>query len=496
MNAPAKRFSLNHGLQLPMLAAAMSGDYDLIAAEGGWGSGKSFAAVFCIKVLATQYPGTRWGIVSDTGPRLGKVIQPICEQLLQRHGWVWFADHTKRYWESPEGSRIYLVAYNRPDTRADQSNPLEGMDWNGAAVDECQAVKPEVLAKLVGRTRRLGPPGLRNIMIFVGLPMGAQAWWMKAAAGKRGSIAFNASSFVNQKNLSPEFFDKAREHLDPDEYQAMIEGKPAPPKDRVYNRWSEESWPNGNILDGFIYNPLKPTTLAMDFGLRFPAVLMIQSVDRLLPDGRVLTLDVVFDELAPDRILTGGLVETVLDRAWPRAFAMAAPEGVDVLYDGLVVDPAGGATNDQTGLSDIEIIARSPIQDPDGLGRGLGYWPMTEDNPARRHIKTGVQYTKRLICTANGLRRLTCTRELWEWGKTAPMRVRTFARSMLAYQWPSSGFHKQGPRKGGLMQPDHHMDALRYYVINIRPDLEVPRMSDVLMDLQVDNGLPDLLGDR
>ena len=475
-----------------MFAAAISGRYDLIAAEGGWGSGKSFGAVFCVKALAVAYPGTRWAIVTDTGPRLGRVVQPICEHLLGREGWIWRADPRKNYWESPQGSRIYLVAYHRPSTRAGEANPLEGMDLNGAAVDECQAVLAEVLAKLVGRTRRKHP-GLTNLIILVGLPMGSAAWWMRAAADNPRAISFNASSFANRANLSPEFFEKAKQHLDPDEYEAMILGKPAPPKDRVYNHWSDEQWPAGNLLADFVYDPGRPTTLAIDFGLRYPAVLFIQSVERALPDGRVITLDVVFDELAPDRILVAGLVEQVLSRAWPRSYAATAPEGA-ILFDELAVDPAGGATNEQTGVTDLQLLSRSPEPHPDGLGRGLGYYPRTETSPARRNIKTGIEYTKRLICTATGVRRLVCTTELWERGEAVSMKRRSFTKSLQEYKWPDRGLHKQGPTKGGQAQPDHHMDALRYYVINFRPDLAPPR--PVRVDLDLDLGLPDLLGDR
>ena len=449
MNAPnSSGFrGLNELLQLRMFAAAVSGRYSIISAMGGWGSGKSYGLVFCIKALAVAYPGSRWALVTDTRGRMLKVLQPICEVLMGAAGWRWHGDPSKSYWESPQGSRIYMVAYFRPSTKAATANPLEGMDLNGAGVDECQVWNnPEVLSKLIGRARRKHA-GLRNVIILTGLPV-ADAWWMTSAQDA-GGITFTATSFANKDNLSPEFFENARRTLDPEEYAAMVEGKPQPPRGQIYRDWLAESWPAGNILDGWTPAPESQITIGVDFGLNLSLLFFAHDAER--------NLDVLFDEISMGDAYIEEWVPRVLRKVWPLQCPWGKPEDVNLWLVGGAGDKAG-VGRDTHGTDDISWLRQRP---PKGLGLHL----RVTTAPVKVDVTNGIKRVRRLILDHNtGHRQLVCTRDLWERGQSAPPKQRTFSRSLLRYRWRDDGSGR--PDKDGYS--DHAMDALRYWVLAYR----------------------------
>jgi hypothetical protein len=446
MNAPNFK-GLNRRLQLRMFAAAVSGRYPVISAMGGWGSGKSYGLVYCIKALAVTYPGSRWALVTDTRGRMLRVLQPLCELLMGQAGWRWHGDPSKSYWESPQGSRVYLVPYFRPSTRSSTANPLEGMDLNGAGVDECQVwSNPEVLQKLIGRARRQYE-GLRNVIILTGLPV-ADAWWLKAAE-EAGGITFTATSFANQENLSPEFFENARLTLDPDDYDAMVMGKPQRPKGVIYRDWVAESWPHGNLLDDWSPVTGEHVTIGVDFGLNLSVLLFAHDEAR--------NLDIIFDELSLSEAYIEDWVPRLLRKVWPKADPWHKPEDVPFWLTQGAGDKAG-LGRDSHGTDDISWLRQRP---PKGLGVHL----RTTTDPVKVDIANGIKRVRRLILDHNTEhRQLVCTRELWERGLSAPEKQRTFARSLLRYRWREDGSGRA--EKDGYS--DHAMDALRYWVMAYR----------------------------
>ena len=450
MNAPTSGFTgLNEQLQLKMWAAAISKRHDVISAMGGWGSGKSFGLVYCIKGLAVVYPGSRWALVTDTRGRMLRVLQPICEVLLGAQGWRWHGDPSKSYWESPQGSRIYMVAYFRPQTRSSTANPLEGMDLNGAGVDECQVwTNPEVLQKLVGRARRQHE-GLRNVIIMTGLPV-ADAWWMTAARNA-GGATFTATSYANEDNLSPEFFDNARAQLDPDEYDAMVMGKPQPPKGQIYRDWVADTWPAGNLIDDWIPTDGMDVTIGVDFGLKLSLLFIAHDPMR--------NLDIIFDEVSMNDAYIEEWVPRVLQKVWPKAAPWGKPDSVRWWLTGGAGDKAGRG-RDSHGTDDISWLRQRP---PKGLGVNL----RTTTDPVKVDLTNGIKRVRRLICDPHtGHRQLVCTRDMWERGTSSstPEKQRTFARSILRYRWMEDGSGR--PQKDGYS--DHALDALRYWVLAYR----------------------------
>ncbi|MDP3908859.1 MAG: hypothetical protein Q8Q14_00570 [Gemmatimonadales bacterium] len=400
-------------LQAQMVAAHVQGRY-LTAVQAGWGSGKTFGLGLIAALAGDQRPGDAGVWVTDTRSRLESVVQPVCDQLLRGFGWTFYADPSKYYWRHPNGFRLWLRMYYRASTRAQENNPLEGVNGSLGLIDEGQALRPEALEALVGRIRT--PAGGAPISICVaGLPV-AGAWWVKRAeqAGTSG-LVLRATSHVNAANLSPDWFKRARSVLSPERYEAMINNRPRPPVGQVLDCWEPSSWPDGNILDGWRPDPARPVRMAIDFGRRSPAVILIQSADI---NGQ--QVDVVFAEVAPDECLVPELCRAINAEADRWGVRIEAGAG----------DPAGKAVNDQTGIDSIRFVGQPR---PIGCGVRLRY----ETDPIKRHIPNGIERLRRRILGPDGVRRVVITRELWDDGERRAGR--TLRKAIEGYRYPEKG---------------------------------------------------------
>ena len=428
-------------LQRSIITRIMRGDA-VVAAQCGWGAGKTTALVFACLFVAKTRPGRAMLIVTDTQQRFNDVLQPALTQWLQPLGWTWH--ERDRRWRDPHtGSEIYTRAYFRPGTRSATHNPLEGMNItsNVAFIDECQTLSPEVAQKVLGRLRAKGHPPTR---VLVGLPV-ADAWWRQLAED-RGLSPLLFSSYVNQANLSAGWFEDVK--ADPEEFEAMVMNRPAPPVGQVYADWRAVAYPKGNLTpDGWRYRPDMTTRIALDPGVRKPSVLFIAH------DAK-LGADVVVGELNPNDVTLDELAALVLGMAWPRALADQVPkDGRDRFWlDAGSIDKAARARNDRTLRSTVQDLARAPA---DG---GIGMQLRTTTDPVRTDIRNGIDRTKRRILH-NGQRRLLCAQDVWAQGGMG--QSNTFRKAVQSYRYPEKGGDL--PLKDGREDP---LDALRYDTIN------------------------------
>jgi hypothetical protein len=293
-----------------------------------------------------------------------------------------------------------------------------------AFIDECQTLGPEVAHKALGRLRSGPSPTL----VLVGLPV-VDAWWCKMAE-QAGHLPLLFSSYVNQDNLSAEWFE-ATKLLPPDEREAMVMNRPRPPSGLVYNEWSEDT----HVISGWSYRPEMTGRIAIDWGFRKPAV-VIMAYDE------ALDATVVIKEINPQEVTVDQLARLILAVAWPRAHQASAP-GPRIWLDTGVADKAGHARNDQTGRSAFAVLSR-PI-DEGGIGLPL----RSTTDPVRVDILNGVQKLKRALARKQYL----MTREAWEAGERA--LGNSLRKALLSYAWDTT----EQPKKDGREDP---LDALRY----------------------------------
>jgi hypothetical protein len=397
----------------------------VIAARCGWGSGKTSALVFSMLLVSKLRPGMSSLIVTDTTPRYNSVLMPEIEKWCAPLGWVY--NHTLKQWTDTEnGSTIWCRSYYRPGTRDATHNPLEGLNITSGVclIDECQTLTSEVAHKALGRLRS----GPSPILILVGLPV-IDAWWCKLAEQADCQPLFY-SSYVNQANLSDEWFE-ATKLLPPDEREAMVMNRPKPPSGLVYSEFNVEK----HIIDDFEYKPTMTGRIAIDWGFRKPSILVIVY-------DEVREASIIVHEINPKEVTIEQLSEMILRIAWPRSMKSIAP-GHRVWLDTGVADKAGKARSDHTGISAFRMIRSHPNKG------GIGLPLRSTTDPVRVDILNGVQRLKRAFNSNNYL----ITREVWEKGERATGN--SIRKALLSYAWDK----KEQPKKDGREDP---LDALRY----------------------------------
>lgn len=421
--------------------------YRRIALRAGWGSGKSYALGTIARLAGEQGANVLW--VTDSGSRIETVVQPVCEALLRPMGWRW--ESVKRRW-SKGGAAIWLRSYFRPNTKSAESNSVEGSNVSVALIDETQTFRDaEVIRKLFGRSRS-GP--VAPCIVMAGLPVW-NPWWEDEARklGPKGCVV-HGTSYDNRANLRPEWFADALETLGRREFDAMLLNRPQPPEGQIYDTWRPESWPEGNIIDGWAWEPTMRTVWAIDFGKHRPSALLFAKDPGL--DAWVLCAEVNprrSQTLAPD------LASDMLRVAWPRYLGAQRPAGVPYLFDDAVADPAGKASRTDVETSDLDTLAELPA----GIGvegcAGIGLRPQildgrSEDYADRNSVRSGIVRTRR----AMERQRILCTREVWQAGLDLPAGARSFARAVMGYRRNAIGEPVKGDGN------DDVMDTVRYLV--------------------------------
>jgi hypothetical protein len=247
--------------------------------------------------------------------------------------------------------------------------------------------------------------------------------------------------------LPAEYLEGLRAIYSEQEYLCHTTGAPMPTSGAIYSMLLTKLAPQGNLYD--IEEPDKdyPTMLGLDFGFTNPAVVFIQQ--HTLNGKQV---DVVVDEVKGQNMLTPQLIKAIHAKGYTKLV-------------GCWVDPAGGNTNVQSGISDIQLLRRDKDHPDTLLGGGLGCPVNWTRVPARTSVAAGISRVQALICDATGDRRLLFAKYLFYPKYPNVQTPHGIAESMLTYAFGPDGLPKKGARGN---QADHSADALRYWVISCR----------------------------
>lgn len=469
------------------LLAHISAGAPVVAMMGGWGVGKSRSICQIAQHLAETRPGCRMGIVGIT---LGD-LDPFLEEalsvahpnkgMLARIGWTFVRGGTggirrDRLVSPPYKGRravLYLLHYKRAKGAALAANTIDGPDLDAIFIEEANKFPDDEVSRAAwGRVRSGRPP----LMVLLGKPTPG-AWWLRYAE-QAGGVAFRAPSRINRPFLPD--YDRWVEAMSERERLENLDCIPQAPLGAVYAGWEQRPYPDGNLtpLD---WTPDRirgcQTDVALDFGARFPAGLVI-SRD---PD---LDAWIIWSEAQPDgtgggiavvdlcRQLMRGIPSIGAPGVWPLHRMHQVPaEGLPrVALTGAVGDRSGANTRDDAALSSaIGDVALPPVAGGLGMVMRQGH-----DTPSgeRRDIIAGVRLVQRLICNGAGRRRLLCWHRLWEWGDAA--EGRTLRKCLLGYRW-ATGSGGDIPLKDGTH--DHAMDALRYWAVLREWPVDVPLLG-------------------
>jgi len=457
-------------LQAQMIRAVLDGRLPL-AVRAGIGSGKTAGIALLILTLSEVVPDARILVVMKTQRTLKRNLMPACRALFQGRA-RWRARDDQ--WVFRSGLTAEMTHYD-PAASADEAhNPIEGADMWLVIIDEAQMLPEQVFRHATQRARQrvvdvIGRVCHAGVMVL-GRPA-AFEWHRRIVRDTARRLGrdpsrhvISATSRVNLANLSPHYIEQQRATLSEAQFRALVECGDMPTEGQAFTHWSLDPWPAGNLLAGFRYDPARRTVVAADLGRGSPHVLFIQPVEREV-DGKVVTLDVVFDELAPENVLTPRLAELIVARGWPRA-DRKPPPAVPYRIDEAVVDPAGHQRDRHSGLSDIALLRNGP-REPHLPG--LGVTILAPTAPDRRAVRARAERIERLIRSGDGIRRLVVAPTMLD----RPDGDRALVRALARYSHDDIARAETG-RKAHRDLVSHAVDALGYYVAQHRWTIEAP----------------------
>ena len=454
-----KEFKPNKG-QMKFIALWLSKKFPIVAMCGGWGVGKTRLVAMLCHLSHEDDPGIAGFYVTDSMGRGARTIAIEMAALLEPLGWTYnhaFKGQPAPHWKSPKkhGKQtiVWALSWKRPSGKSMAANSLEGPDCGWGILDEAQVVDSEVGSAMLGRVRS-GAPGR---LCLLGKP--CYDPWQIRFSESRGGAGFFCPSTVNRENLPN--FDDWITALSRREVLENIYCIPQAPQGAVFDMWSPEEHPKGNVVSSsWRPEPWMRTMVTMDFGVRSPSALVISHDPRIGKDGA----DVVWAEANPDRasvfdlcaILRKGVPSFGIPGIWPAYREHDLPAG-SIPCHAAYGDRAGrNMRDDQNMTSAITDVQLAPAAG--GLGLRVAY----TDQPGRIDINAGVRLLWRLMETNAGERRLLCSSQLWNYGTQSGGR--SFAKSITNYRWQTGS--KDIPKKDGVH--DHACDALRYWAINAR----------------------------
>lgn len=454
-----KEFKPNKG-QMKFIALWLSKRFPIVSMCGGWGVGKTRLVAMLCHLSHEDDPGINGFYVTDSMGRGARTIATEMAALLEPLGWVYhhaYKGQPAPHWKSPlkngRQTIVWALSWKRPSGKSMAANSLEGPDCGWGILDEAQVLDSEVGSAMLGRVRS-GNPGRLCLM---GKP--TYDPWQIRFAESRGGHGFFCPSTVNRENL-PNFDDWVNT-LSRREVLENIFCVPQSPEGAVFDMWSPEQYPAGNIAPpDWQPEPWMRTAATFDFGVRSPSALVISHDPRIGKNGA----DVIWSEANPDRasvfdlcgMLKKGIPSFGIPGIWP-AYRSEDMPLESIPCHTAYGDRAGRNMRDDQNMSS----AMSDVQSSPSAG-GLGLRVAYTDQPGRIDVNAGIRLLWRLIENNTKERRLLCSHQLWNYGTQTGGR--TFAKSVTNYKWQTGS--RDIPKKDGVH--DHACDALRYWAINAR----------------------------
>jgi hypothetical protein len=291
--------------------------------QGGLGSGKTAAgSIEALKRIKAGQPGA---IVSPDNNHFEK---SAFEEFAAWCPWNHLAveNKSKRWWQFDTGAKVFYGGIDDPEA-------WTGPNLNWVWFDEAARKGDDHAWRvLIGRIR-IGPA---PAMWITTTP---KPHWLKrvfyvsppSIEGKPLTMAFKLATSANKANLDPLYYASLEASYTGRYADQQLRGEMVVFEGVVYDTFSLETWPAGNLCDEdpdlSLENPDKP-----ELGLKYPLELYFD--DGYNPDPRVIGWVqkkpgsiLVFDEICHRQHLEETCVREVKERGWPFAeLAIGSPE--------------------------------------------------------------------------------------------------------------------------------------------------------------------------
>ena len=236
-----------------------------------------------------------------------------------------------------------------------------------------------------------------------------------------GSACFEWSTADNPYYPRSEL-ERLKDTLDPRTYRQMFEiDWSVPGTALVYDEFDE-----GNIQEGYTYNPALPTYVSIDWGWTHPAAALFFQYDRA--NDRVY----LFDEIVKSKLKIDKLYELIMQKPYK--------------ITEWICDIAGNQEREQTGISNVQWFKE----------RGVNFKFRSSA------INHGVSIVRSYIRNTKGVARLYVD------SKKCPKTLDNIYN--YSYGEKNGVIVSENP----LKENDDAVDALRYYFVNKHDDLLKP----------------------
>lgn len=291
--------------------------------QGGLGSGKTTAG--SLEALKRIKAGQNGAIVSPDNNHFEK---SAFEEFAAWCPWEHLVSEnkSKRWWQFDTGAKVFYGGIDNPEA-------WTGPNLNWIWFDEAARKNDDgAWRTLIGRIR-IGPAPALWITTT------PKPHWLKRVfyvsppniGGKPLTAAFKVSTQANRANLDPLYYASLEASYTGRYADQQLRGEMVIFEGVVYETFSLETWPLGNLCDDepdlTLIDPNQP-----EAGLQFPLELYFD--DGYNPDPRVIgwvqkkpDAILLFDEFAHKMHLEETCVKEVLERGWPRPeLAVGSPE--------------------------------------------------------------------------------------------------------------------------------------------------------------------------
>jgi len=383
--------------------------------NGGYGAGKTFAAVWEIIQLLVEHPGTRWLCTRKLYDDLRETVQRV---FLQEVPPQLVRDWRKgdRCLELYNGSMVYFRGLK------DDPQRLGSWELGGFSIHEAAEVEEQFFTMLLSRIRQKQGP--RRSILETNPPDISHWIYKRWVLDHRPDYQFFSMSSRKNPFLPPHYVSNLCQEYPPEWIERYIDGKwgYTPKGAPVYGNVFKEDVHTGE----FHFVPSLPLYRSWDFGWHHPCVVFAQEgVDESF---RVLR-------------------EFMGDRTFIRPFAQQVLTLTNRLFGGAHVidfcDPAGAQSSDK-GPSSVQEL------------NYLGIYPTWRPS----NVVEGLELITRMLQTLKG-------------GK--PWLLFDKAGCPILIQGFKGGYHRKKDKNTGAFSDEpvkdgfyeHSQDALRYMVVNL-----------------------------
>lgn len=414
----AHRIVLNGGRTLlPVQRKALLSKARVKVLLGGWGSGKTTAAVMCLVKRALETPWcAEYGDDHPTSLIVGKTQTVLKDSSYRAVKALIPGNLIRKELKSPAEQKIILDNGHQFLFRSWQGS-IEGMNVSGSVmIDEVQLLDADVFTNLVSRARDPRSGTIPHITLS-GLPL--RGWLMEyfgPDAHYPDAEVMHASTYDN-RYLSPEAIERIRASCTAEDAETYLQGKWHIPKNVLVYAYD----PCRHILK-ITGDKSRPVHIGMDPGEK-SAVIFLQEYR----DGYMIV-----DEYSSNRKSIREVMRDVLATGWR----------LQPGYSKVFTDPTSG--RDQ--LNAIE----------DAVPKGVEVIRKNKKADVSRSVEYGLRTLNTALKDANGHTRLWLADGL-------DTSSRGIKASFVSCQRNEQGYVVKNN------ETDHKLDALRYLVADLMP---------------------------